>query len=77
MRPTMQRVRKTFSDKDATGYLAEMQEFVAAVAEGRKPVTSAEDGRRDLEIIVRSYDSLYSGSVTAVENFEHATPSIA
>lgn len=63
MRPSLQRVRKTFADKDATGYLGEMQEFVAAVAEGRPPVTSPEDGRRDLEIVIRSYNSLASGGV--------------
>jgi predicted dehydrogenase len=75
MRPTLQRVRKAFPDTDATGYLGEMQEFVAAVAEGRQPVTSPEDGRRDLEIIVRSYESLYSGRVSAVDTFAPATHS--
>jgi predicted dehydrogenase len=67
MRPTLQRVRKKFSDKDATGYLGEMQEFVAAVAEGRQPITSAEDGRRDLEIVVRSYESLNAGTACSVQ----------
>jgi predicted dehydrogenase len=35
-----------------------MQEFLAAVAENREPVTKPEDARRDLEIIHAGYRSL-------------------
>lgn len=58
MKPGLQRVRMHLSDRDHTGYLGEMQEFVAAVSEGRSPVTPPEDGRRDLEIITRCYEAL-------------------
>lgn len=58
MKPGLQRVRKHLSDRDHTGYLGEMQEFVAAVSEGRPTVTPPEDGRRDLEIITRCYAAL-------------------
>jgi len=66
MRPTLQRIRKRCADKDATGYLGEMKEFVAAVAEGREPVTPAEDARRDLQIILRSYESLADGTTHSI-----------
>jgi predicted dehydrogenase/flavin reductase (DIM6/NTAB) family NADH-FMN oxidoreductase RutF len=58
MKPRLQRVRTHLSDRDHTGYLGEMQEFVAAVSEGRPPVTPPEDGRRDLEIITQCYEAL-------------------
>ncbi len=58
MKPRLQRVRKPLPDRDHTGYLGEMQEFIAAVSEGRAPVTLPEDGRRDLEIVTRCYDAL-------------------
>jgi predicted dehydrogenase/flavin reductase (DIM6/NTAB) family NADH-FMN oxidoreductase RutF len=66
MRPTLQRIRKRSSHPDATGYLGEMKEFVAAVVEGRAPATSARDARRDLEVVLRSYESLQSGAVLAI-----------
>ena len=61
LRPKMQRARIKLPARDGTGYLGEMQEFVAAVAEERLPVTPPEDGRRDLEIILRAYDALGQG----------------
>jgi glucose-fructose oxidoreductase len=66
LRPSFQRVRKTFSDKDPTGYLGEMNEFVASVAQAREPATSAKDARRDLEIVLRGYESLNSGTVCQI-----------
>jgi predicted dehydrogenase/flavin reductase (DIM6/NTAB) family NADH-FMN oxidoreductase RutF len=57
-RPSMQRKRIKLDDPDGTGYLGEMQEFLAAVAENREPVTKPEDARRDLEIIHAGYRSL-------------------
>lgn len=57
-KPTQQRMRLSVADKDHTGYLGEMQEFLAAVSEGRPPATSAQDGRRDLEIVTRCYEAL-------------------
>ncbi len=61
MRPGLQRIRIHLRERDHTGYLGEMQEFVAAVSEDRAPVTPAEDGRRDLEIVTRCYDALATG----------------
>ncbi len=61
-RPWMNRVRIPIKDPDVTGYLGEMKEFIAAVAEGRPPASIADDGRRDLEIVLRSYEALDAGT---------------
>jgi predicted dehydrogenase len=61
-RPSMQRKRIKLEDQDGTGYLGEMQEFLAAVAEKREPITKPEDARRDLEIVRAGYRSLESGT---------------
>jgi len=61
-RPWMNRIRIHIKDQDLTGYLGEMKEFIAAVAEGREPASVAADGRRDLEIVLRSYDALTAGT---------------
>jgi predicted dehydrogenase/flavin reductase (DIM6/NTAB) family NADH-FMN oxidoreductase RutF len=58
MRPSLQRVRRRIANPDHSGYLTEIREFLAAVTEQRSPVTSAEDGRRDLEIALFMYESL-------------------
>jgi len=65
-RPQMQRVRMALPDRNGTGYLGEMQEFLAAVTEGRASHSRPEDGRRDLEIVLRCYESLDSGTWTAI-----------
>ena len=62
MSPTLQLVRLPISDADRIGYLSEIREFLAAVAEGRAPVTAAVDGRRDLEVVLRGYESLRTES---------------
>lgn len=61
IKPEMQRVRRAIPDADCLGYLSEMREFLAAVAEDRQPITRAEDGRRDVEIILGGYASLANG----------------
>ncbi len=61
MRPGLERVRMRIPGPKESGYKAEFREFLAAIAEGREPVTPAEDGRRDLEIVLRAYDSLAAG----------------
>jgi len=61
MSPRLQRTRIKLHGRDVTGYLGEMEEFVAAVAEEREPVTTADDGRRDLEIVMRCYEALSTG----------------
>jgi hypothetical protein len=62
MKPTLQRVRRRVPDADRQGYLTEMREFLAAVAEGREPASRPEDARRDVEIVLRGYAALESGS---------------
>jgi predicted dehydrogenase/flavin reductase (DIM6/NTAB) family NADH-FMN oxidoreductase RutF len=60
LRPTLQRQRIRLHDRDITGYLGEMREFIAAVAEERQPASSAIEGRRDLEIVMSGYEALES-----------------
>ena len=68
MSPTLQRERMPIPDADITGYLSEVREFIAAVSEGRTPHTPAVDGRRDLEIVLRGYDSLRSESWVSIDD---------
>jgi len=69
MKPEMQRVRHKIAGDDRQGYLTEVREFLAAVTEGREPASPPEDARRDLEIVLRSYESIRVGFwvKTAVE----------
>jgi predicted dehydrogenase/flavin reductase (DIM6/NTAB) family NADH-FMN oxidoreductase RutF len=64
VRPEMQRVRCHFHSDDRQGYLTEAREFLASVAEGRAPSSPAIDARRDLEIVLRGYESLRRGTWT-------------
>jgi predicted dehydrogenase len=57
----MQRVRRKIANEDRQGYLTEVREFLAAVTEGREPASPPEDARRDLEIVLRCYQSIGSG----------------
>jgi len=66
MRPTLQQVRRWVKDEDPTGYRGEFQEFLSAVSEDRQPVTPPQDARRDLEIILAAYESIRSGTSTAI-----------
>ena len=50
MRPRFGRVRISLPENQGSGYLGEIAEFLAAVAEERAPTSPPEDGRRDLEI---------------------------
>lgn len=59
--PRMQRIRRTIPDDDCLGYSTETSEFLSAISEGRQPVTGAEDGRRDVEIVLNGYASLDAG----------------
>ena len=58
MRPEYQRLRMSLTDKEGSGYLGEMREFISAVAENRPPASPPEDARRDLEIVLYSYQAL-------------------
>jgi predicted dehydrogenase len=62
MGPGMQLMRRRIPDTDRDGYLTEIREFVSAVAEGRQPASLAEEGRRDVEIVLRAYAALESGA---------------
>jgi predicted dehydrogenase len=57
-RPGLQRIRRPIKDPDPTGYLSEMQEFLAAIGEGRAPASSPRDARRDVEIVLQGYEAL-------------------
>jgi predicted dehydrogenase len=58
MRPQYGRVRINLPEKQSSGYVGEMREFLSAVVEDRPPVSPAEDARRDLEIVLYSYRAL-------------------
>jgi len=58
MRPRFGRVRTHVRNGEASGYLNEMREFLAAIAEERDLASPAEDARRDLEIVLRCYAAL-------------------
>jgi predicted dehydrogenase/flavin reductase (DIM6/NTAB) family NADH-FMN oxidoreductase RutF len=59
--PSFERMRLRVPGNETTGYVAEFREFLNAVIEQRDPVTTAEDGRRDLEIVERTYAALLEG----------------
>ncbi len=58
-----QRVRCSVPDD---GYIEEMREFVSAISQDRAPLSTGEDGKRDLEIVLCAYDSLQSGAREAI-----------
>jgi predicted dehydrogenase/flavin reductase (DIM6/NTAB) family NADH-FMN oxidoreductase RutF len=58
MRPRFGRVRFWMQDNEGSGYTGEMKEFLAAVSENRAPASPAEDARRDVEIVLYSYQAL-------------------
>jgi predicted dehydrogenase len=58
MRPQYGRIRISLREKEGSGYVGEMREFLAAVADERPPVSPPEDARRDLEIVLYSYQAL-------------------
>ena len=64
--PRFGRVRIRLRQREGSGYLDEMKEFLAAVMEKRSPVSPPEDARRDLEIVLGSYDALHSGERVAI-----------
>jgi UDP-N-acetylglucosamine 3-dehydrogenase len=64
MHPNLQRMRVGIPG--VSGYVAEYREFFAAIAEGRQPVSTARDGRRDVEIVLRGYEALASGEWTEI-----------
>jgi predicted dehydrogenase len=58
LRPQLGRVRISPRDKEGSGYLGEFREFLSAVSEQRLPVSPPNDARRDLEIVLCSYEAL-------------------
>ena len=60
MRPTWQRIRVRVCGEN--GYEGEMREFLSAVMNEREPALLPEEGRRDLEVVVRSYEALELGT---------------
>jgi predicted dehydrogenase len=66
MRPQFGRVRIKLPEGEGSGYPGEMREFLAAVAEERAPISGPEDGRRDLEIVLRCYAALSEGERVSI-----------
>jgi predicted dehydrogenase/flavin reductase (DIM6/NTAB) family NADH-FMN oxidoreductase RutF len=71
-RPELQRERTRLGIED-TGYREEMAAFLAAVAKGQPCVASAQDARRDLEIVQCAYRSMESGRVENIPPSERLT----
>jgi len=67
MRPQYGRVRIPLAEKQSSGYVGEMREFLSAVVEDRPPVSPPEDGRRDLEIVLYSYRALANRTPIRIE----------
>jgi predicted dehydrogenase/flavin reductase (DIM6/NTAB) family NADH-FMN oxidoreductase RutF len=74
IRPEMQRVRRRIAGQDRQGYLSEVREFLAAVTERRVPASPPEDARRDLEIVLSSYESISAGHWTPIAAYPAASP---
>ncbi|MCC6491839.1 MAG: Gfo/Idh/MocA family oxidoreductase [Pirellulales bacterium] len=66
MRPQWQRQRLPITSRHRSAYVAQMHEFLSAVAQQRAPATTAGDARRDLEIVLKAYESLESGTPTVI-----------
>jgi predicted dehydrogenase len=64
--PTQQRIRVRLRDAEGTGHERCFREFVASIEEERAPVTAGADARRDLEIVLRAYEALASGTRTSL-----------
>jgi predicted dehydrogenase/flavin reductase (DIM6/NTAB) family NADH-FMN oxidoreductase RutF len=67
MRPQFGRVRIKLPETEGSGYPGEIREFLASVGEERQPVSPPEDGRRDLEIVLRCYDALRQGGPVSID----------
>jgi predicted dehydrogenase len=65
-RPALRRVRRSIAGRGADGYLWEAREFLAAIQEGRPPVSTAQDARRDVEIVLCAYEALRTGGWVSV-----------
>jgi predicted dehydrogenase/flavin reductase (DIM6/NTAB) family NADH-FMN oxidoreductase RutF len=66
MRPQLGRVRISLPEKEGSGYLSEIREFLAAVTEERDPASPPEDARRDLEIVLTCYDALAKSAKVSI-----------
>jgi myo-inositol 2-dehydrogenase/D-chiro-inositol 1-dehydrogenase len=67
-RPRFGRVRIPLPEKEGSGYMGEIREFLAAVAEEREPASPPEDARRDLEIVLTCYEALAEGRRVPIES---------
>ncbi|HAF23862.1 MAG TPA: hypothetical protein DCK93_13330, partial [Blastocatellia bacterium] len=70
MRPKMGRLRISLRDKESSGYLGEVKEFLAAIVDERQPVSPPKDARRDLEIVLGCYDALSRQSRVHIQPVE-------
>ena len=70
MHPRWQRVRVPVESPDLTGYQGEVREFLAAIAEGRPPISPPQDARRDLEIVLGAYEAAAEDRSVRISNIE-------
>jgi predicted dehydrogenase len=66
MLPRFERIRIRVPEREGSGYLGEFREFLGAVVEERDVVSPPIDARRDLEVVLRAYDSLTSRGEAAI-----------
>lgn len=66
LHPKLGRRRISLPEKEGSGYIGEIREFLAAVAENREPQSPPEDGRRDLEIVLNCYEALADGKTVPI-----------
>lgn len=67
-RPWMERTRVRLTTTDVSGHSQQMKEFLTAIESGSASHESAQQGRRDLEIILQAYRSMEIGSPVAARS---------
>lgn len=69
MRPQFQQVRRSIPGDDTQGYISEVREFLAAIAENRPPQSDPVHAMRDLEIVLNGYAAMQQGEWVCIAPF--------
>jgi predicted dehydrogenase/flavin reductase (DIM6/NTAB) family NADH-FMN oxidoreductase RutF len=72
--PMNQRIRVRLRDRDRSGYLGEVRDFLACVAENKAPSSTPWDACRDLEIVLAAYQSLEERRRVAIPSLFTSPP---
>ncbi|MBK9169035.1 MAG: Gfo/Idh/MocA family oxidoreductase [Bryobacterales bacterium] len=64
--PNAGRIRRQVPGVDPAGYLAEVRDFLDAIATGRQTSSPGMEGRRDLELVLAGYRALETGVWTPI-----------